>query len=215
MFFDFWFIIVNMQEFANHFLFSLKDHSLYVYIFIFLVSFFESFAFLGLVVPGAVFVISAGFLTYDGYFNFYFITTFAVLGAVLADIVSFYIGGLYSNSFSNTMIYEQYRGYFTAGESFFKKYGSISVFLGRFIGILRPVIPFVAGVLKMNKKTFYLWAVVSGILWGIGYIGMGYLLGKGFKLVKEYSKGVDYTAAAVLVLAALVYFLKKRGKWTI
>jgi membrane protein DedA with SNARE-associated domain len=188
---------------------------LYVYLLIFLISFSESFAFIGLAVPGAAFAVSAGFLAYKGYFSIYILVTFAIFGAILADIASFYLGIYSFDGFKKSQMYRKYKTYFEYGVEFFKKYGAVSVFIGRFIGVLRPIVPFVAGALNMNKALFFVWAVISGILWGIVYVGTGYFFGEGFELVKRYIKGVNYILASAILLTLIVYLLKKRGKWSI
>jgi membrane protein DedA with SNARE-associated domain len=204
-----------MQEIANNILIGLKEHSLYVYLLIFLISFSESFAFIGLVVPGAAFAVSSGFLAYKGYFSIYMLIIYAIFGAVLADIASFYLGTYSFDKFKKSKLYGKYRAYFEYGVEFFKKYGALSIFFGRFIGVLRPIVPFVAGSLDMKKNLFFVWAIVSGILWGVAYIGAGYFFGEGFELVKGYIKDVDYILISAILLILIVYLLKKRGKWSI
>lgn len=204
-----------MHEFASHFLISLKGHSLYIYVFIFFISFFESFAFVGLIVPGAVFVVTSGFLAYEGYFNIYYLIAFAVCGAILADIASYFIGEKYYLYVTSLKIYKKYQNYFSAGEAFFKRFGGISVFFGRFVGALRPVVPFSAGMLHMKRINFFFWAVVSGILWGVCYIGAGYFFGEGFSLLNRWMKSIDYAAAAIFLAVIIVYFLRKKSKWNI
>ena len=201
-----------MEEFSKQLLLSLKSSSLYVYIFIFTVSFLESFAFLGLIVPGAAIVVTAGLLSAKGYFNIYWLMAFAVFGAVLADLASFVLGKKYFDYVATTKIYAKYREYFLKGEVFFKKHGGISVFFGRFIGFLRPVIPFVAGAMKMSTAAFMFWAVLSGILWGIAYIGFGYLSNEGLKLLNGLSDRLNYLTAAAIALFVMVFLIRKIKK---
>ncbi len=204
-----------MHEFARNLLLALKAHSLYVYLFIFLVAFAESFAFVGLVVPGAVFVVTAGYLAYKGYFDLYELMFFATLGAISADIVSYYLGRKYGSVVEGSSWYAKYSEYFEAGRRFFKRHGGKSVFLGRFVGALRPVVPFLAGVLKMEKGAFYLWAVTSGILWAVLYIGAGYMLGRSVEMFNRWSgwmKELNYAGLAVAFGVILLYLLKKKDK---
>ncbi len=199
-----------MNELANYLLMSLKSHVAYVYIFMFIVSFLESFAFLGLVVPGAAIVVTAGFLASKGYFNIYWLVVFSVVGAILADVASFVLGVKYSKYVVKTKIYVKYKNYFVKGEYFFKKYGGISVFFGRFFGFLRPVIPFVAGMSKMSVYVFFIWAVASGILWGILYIGFGYYSAKGLVVLNNFVGNADYIVGLVIMILAIIYVLKSR-----
>ncbi len=198
-----------MEEFSKQLLLSLKNNSLYVYVFIFIVSFTESFAFLGLIVPGAAIVVTAGLLSAKGYFNIYWLMVFAIFGAVLADLASFVLGKKYFDYVTTTKIYAKYRDYFSKGEIFFKKHGGISVFFGRFIGFLRPVIPFVAGAMKMNTAAFLFWAILSGILWGAAYIGFGYLSNEGLKLLSNLFDRLDYLTAFAIILLVMIFFIRK------
>ncbi len=204
-----------MREFAQHFLLTLKTHSLYVYFFIFLVSFSESFAFVGLVVPGAVFAVSAGYLAYKGYFNLYLLMFAGAMGAIGADVASYYLGKVYGYRLEKSRWYEKYMDYFEAGKSFFKKHGGKSVFLGRFVGALRPVIPFLAGMLEMNSVSFYFWAVTSGILWAVLYMGAGYLLGGSVELFERWSswmRELNYAGLAVAFGVVLLYLLRRKNR---
>ncbi len=194
---------------------SLKDNPLYIYLFIFFISFLESFAFLGLAVPGAAFVVTAGVLAYEGYFSVYLVIVFAVLGAILADIASYILGSKYFLFIKNTRLYQKYKDYFIIGELFFEKHGSKSVFLGRFVGVLRPVVPFVAGTMQMKKEIFLLWAIISGILWGVCYIGVGYFFGKGFAIVDRWTEYANYVILLLILLSFVFYLLKKRGRWNL
>ncbi len=201
-----------MSEILSHILMSLKDNVLYVYLFVFVVAFLESFAFLGLLVPGAAVVVSIGFLASKGYFDVCRIVGFAVVGAILADIVSFFMGNKYFFHIKKTKIYAKYESYFEKGEQFFKKYGGISVFIGRFIGFLRPVIPFVAGTLNMDKTQFLFWAVLSGVIWGVSYIGVGYLSGKGVDIVVAHITDADYLIVSGFIVLITVYVVVVRLK---
>jgi len=198
-----------MEEFSKQLLLSLKNNSLYIYIFIFIVSFLESFAFLGLIVPGAAIVVTAGLLAAKGYFSIYWLMVFAVFGAVLADLASFILGKKYFDYAAKTKIYAKYKDYFSKGEIFFKKHGGVSVFIGRFIGFLRPVIPFVAGTMKMNTAAFLFWAILSGILWGVSYIGFGYLSNEGLKYLNGLYDRLNYLIAFAIALFAVIFFIRK------
>lgn len=81
--------------------------------------------------------------------------------------------------------------------------------MGRFIGVFRPVIPFVAGLLDMKPVFFIIFSSLSGILWGISYFGSGYLVGMGI----SYLDFTDYKVIILLLLIILfVYVFTKRMK---
>ena len=67
------------------------EHAFWSYFFVFLMAYLESFAFVGLVMPGAGFAFSVGLMAYHGVFNIYYLIVSGFIGAVLADISSFFL----------------------------------------------------------------------------------------------------------------------------
>ncbi len=193
-----------MQEIIKNFLISISNHQILVYWILFLISFFESFVIVGLIVPGAVFIVTAGFLSSHHVLNLYQVILWSMLGAISADIVSFYLAKKYGEKIINSKYFKRYQEYFEKGEIFFKKYGGISIFWGRFIGFLRPIVPFLAGILNMEELKFYFFAVISGILWGICYTGAGYLFGESWKIIEKYIGRINLIAVAAIIFIIIL-----------
>jgi undecaprenyl-diphosphatase len=95
-------------------------------------------------------------------------------------------------------------------EVFFADHGGKSVFLGRFIGLIRPFIPFVAGQARMAPLLFTFYAVISGILWGLAYPGLGYFFGASWHLVELWAGRFSYFLAALIFLLILNHLFWKR-----
>ncbi len=196
---------MGMHEFIQNFLINLSKHQYYLYPLLFIVSFAESFAFIGLFVPGAVFIVTAGFLSTKQILDINRIIVWTTTGAVLADIASFYIAKKFGNKIYNSKIINKFNDYYIQGKIFFKKYGGISVLIGRFIGPIRPIIPFLAGLLGMDTTKFWIYAIISGILWGIGYSLTGYFFGETWKLLEIYNRKLS-----ILLLFLLVFLFCTR-----
>lgn len=192
------------------FLESVKNNHLLLYGLVFLISFLESFAFLGEFVPGAVFSVGSGCLASKGIINIYATILSAVLGAVFADIVSFYLAIWFYDDLKDKAILKKYEKIIERGIEFFRKYGGISVFFGRFVGALRPIVPFLAGVFKMNRPEFFIWAITSGILWGIAYVGVGYFFGSRWDYVSSVLSRVNTSVLLILLLIGVLYLLRSK-----
>jgi membrane protein DedA with SNARE-associated domain/membrane-associated phospholipid phosphatase len=180
-----------------------------------LVSFLESLAFVGVVVPGAVFIVFAGSLAAKGYLDIGDLVWFASIGAILGDGISFRLGkGGHIRFREGNRIFKP--ALLETGKTFFERHGGKSVFLGRFVGLIRAVVPFVAGLNGMEAKRFYLWNVASAILWASAHLAAGYFLGQAWRAVETWSTrfGVVLGAVLLLVLGAwwLKKFLEKRGR---
>ncbi len=198
-----------MQEFIKNLLLSLSQHQYIIYFLLFIISFAESFAFIGLLVPGAVFIITAGFLSSKGVLNIYDILIWSITGAILADIGSFYLAKKFGIKIINLKSFKKYEHYYDKGKIFFEKHGGISVFWGRFLGPLRPIVPFLAGMLEMNTLKFWFYAVISGILWGICYSYAGYFFGESWKFIEA---SLGKLSILFLILIFLIYIFIKLTK---
>ncbi len=194
------------------FLNSLKEHQNLIYGAIFIISFFESFAFIGEFVPGAVFMAGSGYIASKGIINIYIAIFIASIGAIFADISSFFLALWFYEDIKDKSIVTKNEGLLKKGEEFFKKHGGKSVFFGRFVGALRPIVPFLAGVFKMKKRVFMFWAITSGILWGISYVGVGYFFGSNWNYISALFHKINVVAFVVLiVVVAFFVFRKKHG----
>ncbi|GAA1407081.1 VTT domain-containing protein [Glutamicibacter uratoxydans] len=93
---------------------------------------------------------------------------------------------------------------------FFNKYGGRAVILARFVPVVRTFVPVIAGVAKMNHKTFVLFNLVGAALWGIGVTLLGYWLGQ-FEWV---GKNIDIIFIVIVLISVIPIgfeLLKARG----
>ena len=144
------------MEFFTSLLPTIEHLGIIGYWLVLFVSFIESLAFVGEFVPGGVFVIFAGFLSAQGYFDLGDLIWFAAIGSILGDNLSYWLGSKGMRFFRNKNRILKL-SHLEKGELFFKKHGEKSILLGRFIGPLRPIVPFVAGLFKMRQRTFLFW----------------------------------------------------------
>ncbi len=196
-----------MEATIAHFLLVLSRYPVSANGVVFAVAFLESFAFIGLVVPGAAFAVTAGWLASRGVYSLGPLMVSGSAGAVLADVASFYLARHYGEAILRWNVLSRYRSMVDQGRIFFSRHGGKSVFLGRFVGMVRPVVPFLAGLLDMNPATFWVYALSSGILWGVAYIGGGYFFGESWKSVESWLGWIGWL---VLAVALLCYLFRSR-----
>jgi len=203
------------MEYFSHLLLILKNISNWNYLLIFALSFFESTAFIGIIIPGTIAVTVGGFLAAQGIIDIEYLFIFAVLGAILGDNFSYYLGkkGIIAFQEKNKIFK---LSLLEKGEIYFKKHGHKSVFLGRFIGWFRPIIPFVAGLFKLNRKTFLFWNVSSSLLWAAFHIALGYFFGQTWQVIILWSNRIAVFIAifiiAVIIFYLLEWLIAKKGK---
>jgi membrane protein DedA with SNARE-associated domain len=165
----------------------ISAHSGWAFPVMFITSFGESFAFLGLLFPGTSILIVAGTLMSAGSLPYWPVLAGAIIGAVLGDSVSFWLGRRYGGGLCRVWPFTRNPDLLPSGMRFFAKHGGKSVFIGRFFGPVRAVIPLAAGVLRMPRGPFWLANVTSAIVWApmlvfagdtVGNLG-GRLIGSG------------------------------------
>ncbi len=138
----------------------------------------ESLPLLGSFIPGSVSMTFIGILTGTNVLPLYATIFFAILGAVLGDSIAFFIGKNLSNSILQIWPFNRRPQLIDKAKKFIIKHGGKSILIGRFIGILRPMIPMIVGLLKMRIINFYIIDFLSAIIWAIIYIIPGFAMGR-------------------------------------
>lgn len=178
---------------------------------VFLIAFLEALAFIGSFVPGASIVVLAGFLSAHGYLDIGDLIWFAALGAILGDAASYYLGTKGTHFFHDENKFLK-ASHLERAQRYFTRHGSKSIFLGRFIGPIRPIVPFVAGLSRMDKRTFLFWNVVSGFAWAIFHLFLGYFFGGAFKAVEAWSTRAGFFLFYVLLAIGVLWLVFKKSE---
>lgn len=182
----------------------------WIYVIMFLTAFLESTAFVGLLVPGAALIIFFGFLGFLRVVYLPDVLWIMALGGIAGDAISFYLGGEGNRFFSPQGKILSSKHLLTA-EDFFKRHGAKSVVIARFIGPLRPIVPFVAGLFKMPAKKFFLFNIPSGLAASLVYVGAGFVFGHAWaRLVRAI--GQVGISALIFIAGTLLagYIVRKK-----
>jgi len=175
-----------------------------------IISLAESLALVGLLVPGVVLITSVASLAGHQDIALAWLMGAAFVGAILGDGISFSLGYKHREQVTQRWPLSQHPEWLGRGARFFERYGIWSVFIGRFVGPVRPIIPLVAGMMRMSPRTF-IWAnVTSAALWAPAYILPGYLLGRTWQHHLNLPPGLE---AALLILAAIMVTLAVIFSW--
>lgn len=179
------------------------------YLVIFLGALLESAAFLGLIIPGESLVLVAGFLAAQGLLDLDVLIVVVALGAAVGDSIGYEMGRSmgrpallrYGNRFGVT------DGRIDKAETFFARHGSKAVFLGRFVGFARALIPFLAGSSRMAYRKFLPYNVLGAVLWSAAVTLLGYFLGASWQSAERWIGRASAIIGAILVFALLLVWL--------
>lgn len=143
----------------------------------FIISAAESVAIIGTIVPGSIMMTALGTLAGAGVIPLWPTIFWAIMGAIAGDGISYWMGYHFKDRLPSVWPFRNYPGILVTGEVFVQKYGGMSVFIGRFVGPVRALVPLVAGMLGMRPLHFLLANITSAIGWAPAYMLPGILLG--------------------------------------
>src|SRR5580700_8153974 len=155
----------RMDEIVRATLAFIAAHADWAVAIMFVTAFGESFAFLSLLFPGTTLLIAAGTLMSGGTLPYTPVLVGAVLGATLGDSVSYWIGRRFGGGIARLWPFSRNPELLPTGIRFFARHGGKSVFIGRFFGPMRAVIPLAAGVMQMPRGWFWVANFVSALIW--------------------------------------------------
>jgi membrane protein DedA with SNARE-associated domain len=121
------------------------------------------------------------------------------VGAIFGDGLSFWLGRRYHREILLRWPLNRYPQFIDRSEAFIKTYGGASVFLARFIAVVRAFVPLVAGILGMSSRQFYAANILSALVWAPAHVFPGVLLGMALHLA-----GLSPGRLAILLIVGLI-----------
>ena len=149
--------------------------------------FAETGLLVGFFLPGDSLLFTSGFLASLGVLDVRVLLLSLSIAAVAGDQVGYIIGrkageALYRREDSRFFK----RKHLIAAHEFYEKYGGKTIFLARFVPIIRTFAPTVAGAAQMDYRKFVFFNIAGGISWVFSMVGGGYLLGQSFPGLKKH-----------------------------
>jgi membrane-associated protein len=186
------------------------------------VIFAETGLLIGFLLPGDTLLFAAGFLASQDALgvSIHALTGLLFIAAVFGDSVGYAIGrraGPYILKKPDSLVFNQ--DYIKKAEAFYKRFGAITIIVARFVPIVRTFAPVLAGVGKMNYRTFLIYNLVGGLLWAVGLTYLGYYAGAFFEArgiaIDQFIYPVIALAMFITLISPLVHILqnpKSRAK---
>ena len=196
-----------MIEF-NEIIFWLKENPQWIAIGIIGASFIESFALVGIIVPGVVMLAIISGLAAAS-LSIYEVVLIAYFSSLLSDVASFFIGFSLRKSIHKIWPFTKYPNLLNQGRSFFEKYGILGLFIGKFIGPVRPLLPITAGTLDMEMRKFFLIEIFSCFIWALIYTIPGYYAAQTVVSNNNPLDSLWFWIGIIVLFVLIRYFSKK------
>ncbi len=203
-----------MEHLVQPTLAFISAHAGWAFAVMFVTSFGESFVFLSLLFPGTSLLVAAGALMATGALPYFPVLAGAVLGATLGDAVSYWIGRRFGRALARMWPFTRNPELLPRGIRFFAKFGGLSVFVGRFFGPLRAVIPLAAGIMQMPSDRFWIANVTSAVVWAPMLIFVGDAVARlGERLIGSENLVALVLGAVILFgIGGVVWALVRSGR---
>lgn len=173
--------------------------------------FVESGLFFGFFLPGDSLLFTAGFLASQDLISIWWLLILCFIAAVAGDSVGYWFGRK-----TGPMIFNKEESLFfqkkhiERADAFYKKYGKKTIVIARFIPVVRTFAPIVAGVARMDYKTFLSYNLIGGFVWTWGMLGLGFLLGNAIPNAEKYLTPIILAIIVISFIPAVWEFLKHK-----
>ena len=166
--------------------------------------------------PSEIVMPFAGFLVTKGTFSFLMVIVVSTLGTLFGSSFSYWMGSTGGEplvkKFGKYVFLDETHLRWT--EQWFSKYGEKTIFIGRFLPVVRHFISIPAGIGKMSKKHFVLYTLFGGFVWNSFLTCLGVILGKNWWIIHKYSTLLDILVFVAIFFGIVVYlylyFRRKR-----
>jgi membrane-associated protein len=176
-----------------------RDYGTWTYLFLFAIVFFETGVVVVPFLPGDSLLFAAGSIAALGTLDVAALFLLLSLAAILGDTVNYWIGWIVGPRIFQRDTRLLKREHLERTHRFYEKHGGKTIFLARFIPIIRTFAPFVAGIGRMRYGWFVVWNVVGGLAWNAFFVFFGYFFGQ----LEFIQKNFSLVLLAIIVISVL------------
>jgi len=193
----------------------LKDlsHTLgaWTYLIVAVFAFAETGAFVGLLVPGETVMLLGGAVAGQGAIDIYLLIAVAWFSAWLGDTTSFFLGRRLGREFvlKHGPRFGISHDRFEKVEDYFGRHGGKTIFIGRWISLVRAFAPFIAGSSGMGYRAFVPYSILGTGLWASLHILIGYFFSRSIETAGHYAaRGAAALATLIVIVAGTVFLVR-------
>jgi membrane-associated protein len=192
-------LFLHLDEYMAN---TITQYGTWTYAILFFVIFVETGFVVTPFLPGDSLLFAAGTFAALGSMNIYFLLGLLMFAAILGDTVNYSIGHYLGERAYNIKWLK--KEYFDKTHAFFEKHGGKTIFLARFVPIVRTFAPFVAGIGKMSYRYFITYNFVGGITWVLLFTLAGYFFGN----IPVVRKNFEFVIVAIILISIVPMFVE-------
>ncbi|KIC69029.1 DedA family protein [Pseudarthrobacter phenanthrenivorans] len=186
---------------------------LVAYIAVFCLVFAEDALFVGFVIPGETAAVLGGVVASRGEVQLGVMMAVVVAAAIIGDSVGYEVGKHLGTRIIKSRALSRHSERLGNAQDFLRRKGGSAVFLGRFTAFFRAVMPALAGTSRMPYGRFLVWNATGGLVWGTGFVLLGFLAGNSYEAVSQaVGRDLAVVIAAVVLAGLVVWHLRRRRR---
>lgn len=189
----------------------IADYGMMSYVILFVILFAETGFVFTPFLPGDSLLFAAGAFSAIGSFNIGILLVSLWIAAFLGDTANYWIGHFFGQKIIDNPRIPLNKEHVDKTQKFYDKHGGVTIFLARFIPIIRTFAPFVAGLGKMEYSKFIYYNAAGGFAWVFGFTLLGYFFGN----IPGVKKNFSVIIIAIILLSVLpiaIEFIKSKTK---
>ncbi len=167
-------VILHLDKYLGE---ILNQFGIWTYVILFAIIFFETGVVVTPFLPGDSLIFAAGTLAGLGHINPFILFFTMTTAAIIGDGVNYWIGNFVGPKIFHKEVWFIKRKHLVKTQNFYEKHGRKTIFLARFVPIVRTFAPFVAGIGEMHYRDFLAWNVFGAIVWVGLFLTVGYFFG--------------------------------------
>ena len=149
--------------------------------------------------PTQLILLPAGYLIFEGKLNFVNVTIITTLGATIGASINYTFASYISHKFISTSKIK-------IVNTFFKRYGKVSVFLAPLTPGMGQYISIPAGIAKMELKWFLSLIFISNLIWNMLMLSIGYYFGQN---ANNIAKTLGWVIFSFIIISTLLYYIRR------
>lgn len=161
--------------------------------------------------PGDSLLFAAGMFSATGAFNVMFLAMLLWIATFLGDNINYWVGYYFGQKIVNNKYVPINQKHIDNTQEFYKRHGGKTIFLARFMPIIRTFAPFVAGIGKMHYRKFVSFSIVGGFAWVALFVFAGYFFGN-IPIIRDNFSIVIMGIIAISVFPGIFKLVKNKLK---
>lgn len=183
----------------------------WTYLLVGVFAFAETGAFVGIIIPGETMMLLGGAVAGQGAIDVYLLIAIAWFAAWAGDTASFFIGRRLGREFvlQHGPRFGIGHERFEKVEDYFSRHGGKTIFIGRFISLVRAFSPFIAGSSGMRYRNFVPYSILGCGLWASAHILVGYFFSRSIDTAAKYAgTGAFLLGVLIVVVVGAVVLVR-------